>query len=280
MIYKLKSTFLRNIFFIPLKKMQIIKLLGKGAFGKVYLVKINGSSYALKVIDRENIMIDELNVLKYIQKKYPKCNDYTVCLYDIREDANRFYILQELMDFDLLTYFKEYLSDEPICKKVEILYDILLQIVASIEFIHKLGIIHRDIKPENILVRLDKNGKPHVKLGDFGLGCIQRCKGKEIAGTPLYFAPCYLINKVYKPLYDYYSLGVLVYEILAYIYRLEPFIETETFQMALKNTNQVLPIYQKNYSKKIKLLEKKIDDRCPLNRKLIDWIKLSTRPKC
>ena len=81
----------------------------------------------------------------------------------------------------------------------------------GIEYLHKnLNIIYRDLKPENVL--LTKEG--HVKLIDFGLAKKSSKKSNTLAGTPEYLAPEILKGTPHGKEVDFWSLGILLYEML------------------------------------------------------------------
>ena len=88
------------------------------------------------------------------------------------------------------------------------------EVVLALEFLHSHDIMHRDLKPENILV--DERG--HLRLTDFGLcrsGFKQRRdRAMSFVGSPEYMSPEILLGKGYDYSVDYYTLGVLLYEML------------------------------------------------------------------
>ena len=80
-------------------------------------------------------------------------------------------------------------------------------------YLHSQGIIYRDLKPENIL--LDKDG--HIRLTDFGLSkdnMAGKEKTKTFCGTPSYASPEMLQKKAYDKSVDWWSVGILIYEML------------------------------------------------------------------
>ncbi|KAF9016411.1 kinase-like protein [Hymenopellis radicata] len=85
----------------------------------------------------------------------------------------------------------------------------LCEILMALVFLHELKIMYRDLKTENILIGRDG----HIKLADFGLAN-RRTFSKSLVGTPDYIAPEILLGKEYNHSVDYYSFGVLMFELL------------------------------------------------------------------
>lgn len=103
----------------------------------------------------------------------------------------------------------------------------LLQIIAGVEYIHKLGICHRDLKPENLLMDEDKN----IKIIDFGLSNTyeEGTKIKTACGSPCYAAPEMIAGKEYEGLMaDIWSCGVILFAMVCgYL----PFEDPETSKL-------------------------------------------------
>jgi serine/threonine-protein kinase len=125
---------------------------------------------------------------------------------------------------------------------------IMLQTSAAVAAAHEAGIIHRDLKPSNILVTQSANAPAVVKVLDFGIAKLAADKfGSEDAtavtlpgtpiGTPRYMAPEQYEGRDLTPAADVYSLGVILYEMLA---GMAPFTGTTPLEIALKHRNDPL----------------------------------------
>ena len=200
---------------VTLNDFQIIKLLGKGAFGKVMLVYNEELKkyFAMKTLKKAYIK-------KYQQTKHTKEErkilekiDYPFIskLYYAFQNDKKLFMITEYMPGGEMFYhlhMNDHFS-EPRAKFY------IAEIVLAIDHLHKNNILYRDLKPENIL--LDELG--HIKLTDFGLSKImnniEKDKTYTVCGTPIYVAPEVLLQQGYNKLVDWWSLGVLLYEFLA-----------------------------------------------------------------
>lgn len=183
----------------------IHSLLGTGKFGNVYHItyKLENKNInaALKVIKVKDI--NEISSLVELSK-YPKCNNYILCIYDYIEKNGKVYIITEILkgtDLGILKTDKLELSN----------FDILIfmkKLLEGLSFIHSKNITHRDIKLENIILTNSKL----LKYIDFGFSCkIDKCS-KGMVGTPYYMPPEMIERKItdYKKV-DIYALGVVFY---------------------------------------------------------------------
>jgi serine/threonine protein kinase len=122
------------------------------------------------------------------------------------------------------------------------------QIVVTFDYLHRKNIIFRDLKPENILI----NSDGYLKLTDFGFA--KRVEGKTytICGTPGYMAPEMLLNKGHSKSADWWTLGVLLYEMVAGI---DPFADEDILNI-YKNIVKCEVVYPKDMDSKVKSLVK------------------------
>ena len=143
---------------------EILKLLGKGSFGKVLLVKrkINNQLYAMKILKKDVIQIkhqqDHTKTERILLANIK--SPFIVNLYFAFQDKYKLYFIQEFMQGGEL-FFHLHKEKKFNSEKTKFY---IIEILLALEDIHKNNMIYRDLKPENIL--LDKNG--HIKLHNKG----------------------------------------------------------------------------------------------------------------
>ena len=189
------------------KDYKVIKKLGEGGFGDVYLIEkkcaLKKFNKILKEEEKENIK-NMINIINKIN------NEYIIKYYDIFEEENKFNVLMEyggeinLKQYIEMNYKKNELIEENIIK------DIILQICIGIKEIHKNNIIHRDLTPDNIFI--NKNNK--IKIGDFDISKINKDYVKTQIGKIQYLAPEIILGNKYNNKIDIYLLGCIIYELL------------------------------------------------------------------
>ena len=226
---------------------ESIKIIGRGAFGEVHVcrVKKTGEIVAIKKIKKDEIIkknqiIHIRNEQKFMSKvKSP----WIVELKASFQDNDFLYLVMEFLpggDFMNLLIEKDKLTEEEAKFYTA-------ELILAVESIHKLDCIHRDIKPDNILI--DKTG--HIKLSDFGLAKVsdklyeqnstktpnynpnKRTHQKlySCVGTAFYVAPEVLKKKGYSQEIDWWSVGVIFYEMLV---GYAPFYAEETQEVINK----------------------------------------------
>ncbi|CAD8076130.1 unnamed protein product [Paramecium sonneborni] len=196
-------------------KYSIIRLLGKGTFGKVYKIKsrITQQDFAVKVFDKKAIckyqdyqlIIKELQIIRNLN------HPGIIKFFETYENDDHIFLIYEMVEQgELYALIKErYLSED------ESLL-IIKQLLQAVLYIHSKGILHRDLKPSNLLLR-DRNTLS-VAIADFGLAEFYRVDGKYIytrCGTPGYVAPEILQDKIYDYKIDIYSAGVILFMMLS-----------------------------------------------------------------
>ncbi|KAI9014130.1 kinase-like domain-containing protein [Hyaloraphidium curvatum] len=190
---------------------ELLKVVGKGSFGKVLQVRKKDTNriYAMKILHKKDIIerqeiahtLSERNVL--IQATSP----FLVGLKFSFQTSAKLYLVLDYMNGGELFYHlqKETAFSEERAKFYT------AELVLALDHLHKYNVVYRDLKPENIL--LDSNG--HVALTDFGL-CKENVAYDDttntFCGTAEYLAPEVLTGKGYGKSVDWWSLGILFYE--------------------------------------------------------------------
>ena len=195
---------------ISLNDLIIVKTLGRGMFGNVFLVarKEQKNLYALKTVDRKKIEKYEIEENLILERKVLLQLDHIFILKLVKtfKDAKRVYFLTEFVKgMDLFDVLRELNLVTDRDAKFYVACMILI-----LEHLHERDIIYRDLKPENIMV--DEEG--YLKLIDFGTSKNVNGRTFTIVGTPHYMAPEVIVGKGYGVSADYWSLGVILYEFL------------------------------------------------------------------
>ena len=192
-----------------------IKLLGRGSFGEVLLVRLkaNKKVYAMKILNKKILKLKKQQAhTKTERDLMVKINcPFIVNIKSAFQDASKLYIVSEFMQGGDMFYHMH--DGQIIIFSNEKTRFYMIELVLALEALHKKNMVYRDLKPENIL--LDSKG--HVKLTDFGLSKILETeddKAYTICGTPQYLAPEILDKKGYDKAVDWWSLGCVMYEML------------------------------------------------------------------
>lgn len=210
-----------------LQRYEIIKMLGKGSFGEVYLARHLELDVfrAIKVLHRDMPGVTDV-IFNSFQKRFrleatfgAKIeNSNIIRVYDFASDNGKLYLVMEYApNGDLANFIQSRISENKLIS-IETVLRILRDIAAGLAGIHQLDGVHRDLKPSNIL--FDKDHR--AKVAD--LGIIQTANNQAIEmdvaifghpGTPIYMSPEQLgSKKLLTPTSDVYSLGLIAFEIL------------------------------------------------------------------
>ena len=187
-------------------------VIGRGSYGKVWKVKhkSTGRYYALKQMTKAKIIAEnsEISVLRervfLAQMKSP----FVIKMFLAFENKYNLFLLMELLSGGDLRY---HLINYTFSFNEKQLKFMLSNIILGLEYIHSRGIVHRDLKPENLM--FDELG--YIKITDFGISCYKdKLNTNDDSGTPAYTAPETLKMEKQDYSVDYYSLGVISYELI------------------------------------------------------------------
>lgn len=196
---------------------DIIEEIGRGSYGTVYKARHteSGSIYAIKRIDlvRTNhyekmCIVNELRILS--SHKCPFIIGFKTAFMM----KQMLHIVTEFASRRDLTYTISYYRDRRERIPEHEVWSIFLQTSVAIAYLHSMKIIHRDVKPANVFVDCDGN----IKLGDVGIVKIMKAYmmfAQTQVGTPVYMCPELLKRERYDNTADVWSLGCILYELMA-----------------------------------------------------------------
>ncbi|KAK8516919.1 hypothetical protein V6N13_092213 [Hibiscus sabdariffa] len=197
---------------VGLKDFEVLKVVGQGAFGKVYQVRRSDTSdiYAMKVMRKDKIM--EKNHAEYMKSERDILtkvdHPFIVQLRYSFQTKYRLYLVLDFVNGGHLFFqlYRQGLFREDLAR----IYT--AEIVSAVSHLHANGIMHRDLKPENIL--LDADG--HVMLTDFGLAkeFDENTRSNSMCGTLEYMSSEIVLGKGHDKAADWWSVGILLYEML------------------------------------------------------------------
>ncbi|MXQ80551.1 hypothetical protein E5288_WYG008954 [Bos mutus] len=208
--YEAEAAFFANL---KLSDFNIIDTLGVGGFGRVELVQLKSEeskTFAMKILKKRHIVDtrQQEHIRSEKQIMQGAHSDFIVRLYRTFKDSKYLYMLMEAcLGGELWTILRDRGSFEDSTTRFY-----TACVVEAFAYLHSKGIIYRDLKPENLI--LDHRG--YAKLVDFGFAK-KIGFGKKtwtFCGTPEYVAPEIILNKGHDISADYWSLGILMYELL------------------------------------------------------------------
>ncbi|XP_050412367.1 protein kinase C delta type isoform X2 [Patella vulgata] len=269
---------------------NFLKVLGKGSFGKVMLAELKGSSnyYAIKALKKEVVLEDDDVECTLIERRILALgckHPFLTHLHStFQSPSHLFFVMEYLNGGDLMFHIQ-------LTGKFD--YNRALfyaaEIVCGLQFLHRNGVVYRDLKLDNVL--LDKDG--HIKIADFGMckeNVFDENKASTFCGTPDYIAPEILNGAKYNSSVDFWSYGVLLYEMLIGQSPFHGDDEDDLFQSILYDT----PRYPQSLPKEAAIMLSLLFDRNPVTRlgmpscaqgpirsqpffRTIDWEKLENR---
>ncbi|KAJ1589248.1 hypothetical protein NDA15_003782 [Ustilago hordei] len=199
-----------------LSDFEVIDTLGTGTFGRVLLVRLKDrpatdrcAYFALKVLAKADVImlkqVSHINSERSILTKVD--HPFLVNMVASFQDSKNCYMLMEyVVGGEIFSYLRRagHFS-------ADVARFYISTIVLAIEYLHKNKVVYRDLKPENLLI--DSNG--YTKITDFGFAKEVEDRTWTLCGTPEYLAPEIIQCSGHGSAVDWWSLGILLYEMLA-----------------------------------------------------------------
>ncbi len=249
------------------KRYKLLNPIGAGGMAVVYKAQdlSLGRLVAVKIL-RENLTSDPEFLTRFQQEARSAANlqhPNIVTVHDFGKDGGRYYIVMEYIEGkDLKTVIKE-TGHFPVSRAL----DIFVQLCAGIGYAHRAGLVHCDVKPQNILLTPDGR----VKVADFGIArALANIRPGEttdvVWGSPQYYSPEQAAGEVPTPASDVYSIGVVMYEMLAG--RL-PFVASTQQALAMMHLREEPPslsMFSPGIPEKLELIVHKVLAKEPAAR--------------
>ena len=201
-----------------LGRYKVLKELGRGAMGVVYLGKDPTIQRFVAIKTMRLDEIDDEEKLKDFKARFFREAESTgrmshpniVTIYDAGEEQNLGFIAMELLEGIPL---KQY-ARKPNLLPPKDIFLMLATVADALDYAHQQGVVHRDIKPANIMITKDRT----VKVMDFGIAKMassSKTQTEIVLGTPTYMSPEQIAGKKVDGRSDIFSLGTVLFELLA-----------------------------------------------------------------
>ncbi|KAJ3221479.1 hypothetical protein HDU81_010626 [Chytriomyces hyalinus] len=217
---------------VRLNHFELMHVIGKGAFGKVRVVKAKTSNslFALKYIDKRQCI--QMHAIQNIFRERAILEDinhpFIVNLnYAFQDDVNLYFVLDLKTGGDL----RLYLNQRTVFTETTVRLWVL-ELASAIQYLHTQNIVHRDIKPDNVL--LDSEGHAHLTDFNIAVNIDKSSILKSHSGTLPYLAPEVFEEHGYYWQVDWWSFGVTLYEL---VYSKRPFRAKRTASL-IKNIRE------------------------------------------
>lgn len=197
------------------ERYKVIRLLGKGGMGKVYLAsdRERGHEVALKVlaVSRGEISHALARFQREARAQASVENPHVVGIYDFSFESDPPFLSMEYVEGQDLASLLSWHGALPLDQVLRIARDV----AEGLDCLHQHGVLHRDLKPANLMVRKQDGS---AVLMDLGLARIEDATALtatgQVVGTPMYLPPETLRDKGWQPASDLYQLGAILFELL------------------------------------------------------------------
>ncbi|EJW02109.1 serine/threonine protein kinase [Edhazardia aedis USNM 41457] len=227
-----------------MEKYVFLEKIGRGTHGTVYLMQGENGNVVCKTITEKNTKyaLREINILTKLNCRR------IIKLIEHFKHENTFYLILEHANHNSLENVINYHKKNNISMNednfyTKIIWNMFAQIADAIYYLHSKKIIHRDIKPSNILINqyFTHEEVLEFKLCDFSLSTPFNGVSTNLVGTPFYMAPEILKKEQYDGCVDIWSLGVVLFEMVALKRPFNGRTRKDLQSNVLKNTIEDLP---------------------------------------
>ncbi|MBI9051131.1 MAG: serine/threonine protein kinase [Anaerolineaceae bacterium] len=253
-----------------LGKYKLIELLGKGGMAEVYKAYQEKLDRYITIKILHNYLADGEDFLARFEREAIAVaalrHPHIVQIHDFDLEDDTYYMVMEFIDGGTLTEKMAQMRKTNTYLPLATVRRILQQIASALDYAHQQGIIHRDIKPSNILL----NSNSDAFLTDFGIAHMisgtQFTATGSLIGTPTYMAPEQGLGLPLSTISDIYSLGVVLYEMLA---GKAPFVSDTPLAIIHKHINEPIPkmiTYRLDISDQLEQVVEKALQKDPADR--------------
>ncbi|KAK1127405.1 protein kinase A catalytic subunit [Melipona bicolor] len=196
---------------VTINDFERFRTIGTGAFGRVILVKYKptASFYAMKILDKAKLVKLKQVDHTYNEKKILQCVRFPFIIYMeycFKDNSYVYMVLPYINGGEMFTHLRRMGKfDESLARFYA------AQVALALEYLHHCSLVYRDLKPENILIQ----NTGYIRVIDFGFCKMIDGRTWTLCGTPEYLAPEVILSKGYGKSVDWWSFGVLIYEMNA-----------------------------------------------------------------
>ena len=207
---------------ISINNFELLKVIGRGSVGKIYLVKykVSDELYAIKSMRKDQLVSEQITENILLEKQTlskSECPFILTLSFFFQTSRRIYFVTPYLKGGDLYTYLRKLKAEKMAENTKENLDEKTVKFYASqvaigLQHLHDYGTAYRDLKPENILI--DADG--YLKLCDFGASIhfTGNEKKTELSGSPEYVSPEMVSGNGHDLTTDWWSLGILIFELL------------------------------------------------------------------
>ena len=196
---------------ITINDFERFRTIGTGAFGRVILVKHKPTAtfYAMKILDKAKLIKLKQVDHTYNEKRILQCVRFPFIIYMeycFKDNSYVYMVLPYINGGEMFTHLRRMGKfDESLARFYA------AQVALALEYLHHCSLVYRDLKPENILIQ----NTGYLRVIDFGFCKMIDGRTWTLCGTPEYLAPEVILSKGYGKSVDWWSFGILIYEMNA-----------------------------------------------------------------